>query len=239
MSPLLMARSLNKPASASSASAGDLHANALRPTRAWYFLLAGLLTRSALEGYMTGGWRGIEPLEVLLCVGLGLPPKTGPASPRKDKGAARDEGDPFAEFDPDDLPELEDAVKILFPSLREINPADSTLRATVQVRFTPLDDLNATSFELNNALNVSRIVDGNRRFDVVVRLQDERRTTQGLADLLIESPVGWIPVRQIADIVETDGPNQILRENGKRRVVVMANTDGAALPSWSLVLAWR
>jgi CzcA family heavy metal efflux pump len=81
---------------------------------------------------------------------------------------------------------------------------------------------------LSNGRIVSRILDGNRRFDVVVRLQDERRTTQGLADLLIETPMGWIPVRQIADIVETDGPNQILRENGKRRVVVMANTDGAA-----------
>ncbi len=81
---------------------------------------------------------------------------------------------------------------------------------------------------LSNGRVVSRIVDGNRRFDVVVRLQDERRTTQGLADLLIETPVGWVPVRQIADIVEADGPNQILRENGKRRVVVMANTDGAA-----------
>lgn len=80
---------------------------------------------------------------------------------------------------------------------------------------------------LSNGRIVSRIVDGNRRFDVVVRLQDERRTTQGLGDLLIETPVGWIPVRQIADIVETDGPNQILRENGKRRLVVMANTDGA------------
>jgi HME family heavy-metal exporter len=81
---------------------------------------------------------------------------------------------------------------------------------------------------LSNGRIVSRIVDGNRRFDVVVRLQDEKRTTQGLADLLIETPAGWIPVRQIADIVETDGPNQILRENGKRRLVVMANTDGAA-----------
>jgi CzcA family heavy metal efflux pump len=81
---------------------------------------------------------------------------------------------------------------------------------------------------LSNGRIVSRILDGNRRFDVVVRLQDERRTTQGLADLLIETPVGWIPVRQIADIVETDGPNQILRENAKRRIVVMANTDGAA-----------
>jgi HME family heavy-metal exporter len=80
--------------------------------------------------------------------------------------------------------------------------------------------------QLSNGSVVSRIVDGNRRFDVVLRLQDEERTTRGLGDLLIETPTGWIPVSQIADIVETDGPNQILRENGKRRLVVLANSDG-------------
>jgi HME family heavy-metal exporter len=79
---------------------------------------------------------------------------------------------------------------------------------------------------LSNGRVVSRIVDGNRRFDVVLRLEDEERTTRGLGDLLIETPSGWIPVRQIADVVETDGPNQILRENGKRRLVVLANSDG-------------
>ena len=79
---------------------------------------------------------------------------------------------------------------------------------------------------LSSGRVVSRVVDGNRRFDVVLRLQQERRTTQGLGDLLIQSPVGWIPLRRVADVVETDGPNQILRENGKRRVVVLANTDG-------------
>ncbi len=61
---------------------------------------------------------------------------------------------------------------------------------------------------------------------MVLRLQDEERTTRGLGDLLIETPTGWIPVSQIADVVETDGPNQILRENGKRRLVVLANSDG-------------
>lgn len=81
---------------------------------------------------------------------------------------------------------------------------------------------------LSNGRVVSQIVDGNKRFDLVVRLEDSDRTTQGLGDLLIESPSGWIPVRQVAEIIETDGPNQILRENGKRRIVVLANTDGAA-----------
>ncbi len=80
---------------------------------------------------------------------------------------------------------------------------------------------------LSNGRLVSRLVDGSRRFDLVVRLPDRLRTTHGLADLLIETPSGWIPLRQVADVKETDGPNQILRENTKRRIVVLANSDGA------------
>jgi HME family heavy-metal exporter len=79
---------------------------------------------------------------------------------------------------------------------------------------------------LSNGRIISRVVDGYRRFDVTMRLPDRLRTTQKLGDLLIETPVGWIPARQIAEIRETDGPNQILRENGRRRLVVFANTDG-------------
>jgi HME family heavy-metal exporter len=81
---------------------------------------------------------------------------------------------------------------------------------------------------LSNGRVVSRLVDGIRRFDVVIRLRENQRTTQGLGDLLLESPYGWIPVRHIAEIREGDGPNQILRENSKRRVVVLANADGSA-----------
>jgi HME family heavy-metal exporter len=79
---------------------------------------------------------------------------------------------------------------------------------------------------LSNGRVVSRIADGYRRFDVMMRLPDNLRTTQRLGDLLIETPSGWVSARQIADIRETEGPNQILRENGRRRVVVLANTDG-------------
>src|SRR5438270_5353511 len=45
----------------------------------------------------------------------------------------------------------------------EINPATQTLSAQVQVRFTPSETTSSASFELNNALNVSRIVDGSGR----------------------------------------------------------------------------
>jgi CzcA family heavy metal efflux pump len=81
---------------------------------------------------------------------------------------------------------------------------------------------------LSNGETVSRLVEGNRRIDVFLRLPDQSRTTQGLGDLLVETPSGHVPLRQIADVRETDGPNQILRENGRRRVVVLANSDGTA-----------
>lgn len=81
---------------------------------------------------------------------------------------------------------------------------------------------------LSNGQVVSRVVDGYRRFDVVMRLSDTMRTTQRLGDLLIETPSGWVPARQIADIRETDGPNQILRENARRRIVVQANTQAGS-----------
>jgi heavy-metal exporter, HME family len=74
---------------------------------------------------------------------------------------------------------------------------------------------------------VSQVVtDGNRRFDVVIRLSDTDRSTTGLADLLIETPSGHVPLHLVAKIQETDGPNQILRENGERRIAVYANGDG-------------
>lgn len=80
--------------------------------------------------------------------------------------------------------------------------------------------------KLSNGQNVSRIAEGYRRYDVTIRLSDDRRTIEALRDLLIETPSGWIPARELADIREVAGPNQILRENGRRRAVILANIDG-------------
>lgn len=80
---------------------------------------------------------------------------------------------------------------------------------------------------LSSGRVVSRVVDGYRRFDVVMRLPDHMRTTQGLGNFLVQTPSGWVPARHIAEIRETDGPNQILRENSRRRIAVFANTDGS------------
>jgi HME family heavy-metal exporter len=82
---------------------------------------------------------------------------------------------------------------------------------------------------LSNGRVVSRIADGNRWFDVVFRLKDADRTTQNLARLLVDTPSGRVPLSSFATIEVGDGPNQILREDGRRRMVVQANSDGTDL----------
>jgi CzcA family heavy metal efflux pump len=80
---------------------------------------------------------------------------------------------------------------------------------------------------LSNGRVVSQIVDESKRFDVVLRLSDADRSTRALGEMLIESPAGRIPLQAVAEVFETDGPNQIQRENGRRRIAVFANTDGS------------
>jgi len=80
---------------------------------------------------------------------------------------------------------------------------------------------------LINGSVVSQIVEGNRRYDVVLRVLDRDRTTEGLRNLRIDTPSGPLPLSTFAEIVETDGPNQISRENTKRRTYVLANSDGS------------
>ena len=74
---------------------------------------------------------------------------------------------------------------------------------------------------------VTQIVEGNRRFDMVVRLPESGRGLQELSNLLIETPTGAVPLSKLARIEDGDGPNQVSRENSRRRIVISANTDGS------------
>lgn len=80
---------------------------------------------------------------------------------------------------------------------------------------------------LTDGAHGADIVDGARRYELVVRLPDDARGPEDLMRTLIDTPSGRIPVASIAEVTETDGPNQIGRENGRRRIVVYANTDGS------------
>ena len=79
---------------------------------------------------------------------------------------------------------------------------------------------------LTDGAHGAEIVDGQRRYDLVLRLPDGQRSPQDLARTLIDTPAGRLPVSAIATVEESDGPNQIGRENSRRRIVVYANTDG-------------
>ena len=79
---------------------------------------------------------------------------------------------------------------------------------------------------LTGGVVVSQILEGSRRYDLVMRLADADRTTNRLADALIETPGGRVPLRMLARVEDADGPNQVLREGARRRIVVQANTDG-------------
>ncbi len=72
------------------------------------------------------------------------------------------------------------------------------------------------------------ICEGDRRFPVVIRLSEAQRADFGLLQQL-QVPLsggGFVPLSSVAEIRVVDGPNQISRENGKRRVVVQANVRG-------------
>ena len=68
---------------------------------------------------------------------------------------------------------------------------------------------------------------GSRRFDLVVRLPESGRGLQELANLLIETPGGHVPLSKLAMIEDSEGPNQVSRENSRRRIVISANTDSS------------
>jgi len=88
--------------------------------------------------------------------------------------------------------------------------------------------LTQTLESLTGGTVVSQILDGARRFDVVLRLADEDRTTARLTEALVPTPHGRVPLGLLARVEEADGPNQILREGARRRIVVLANaTPGA------------
>jgi HME family heavy-metal exporter len=76
---------------------------------------------------------------------------------------------------------------------------------------------------------VTQIMEEGRRFALVVRLPESARSLEGLGQILIETPLGRVPLSKIATIEDADGPNQISRDNGKRRIVISANASGRPL----------
>ncbi|MCZ6489624.1 MAG: efflux RND transporter permease subunit, partial [Acidobacteria bacterium] len=78
---------------------------------------------------------------------------------------------------------------------------------------------------------VSQVLEEQRTFDVVVRLDEPyRNNMQVIGDILIDTPSGGkVLIRDVADISLSSGPNQVWRENAQRRIAVQANLAGRDL----------
>ncbi|MCG8505712.1 MAG: CusA/CzcA family heavy metal efflux RND transporter [Sphingomonadales bacterium] len=90
---------------------------------------------------------------------------------------------------------------------------------------------------------VGQVFEGDRRFDIVVRLPESLRdSVPAIRRLPVpmspglrardETGLTFVPLSEVAEVTVTIGPNQISRENGKRRVVVTANVRDRDLGSF-------
>ena len=80
---------------------------------------------------------------------------------------------------------------------------------------------------------VDQVPDGNRTFDLTVRMADDALSTQDrIRALLLTTPDGkQIPLTEVAEVISTAGPNTISRENAQRKLVVSANVTGRDMRS--------
>ncbi|UYZ61170.1 efflux RND transporter permease subunit [Hymenobacter latericus] len=102
-----------------------------------------------------------------------------------------------------------------------IRPRDQALRAYGMQRGEVVQDLQT----LFQGSVVSQMLNGQQRFDLVVKLPEEQRNDlQAIANTRVETPAGgFVPVSAIADISYEPGPNTINHENTQRRITISLN----------------
>ncbi|MCE7872546.1 efflux RND transporter permease subunit [bacterium CPR1] len=117
--------------------------------------------------------------------------------------------------------------QVLIPQLR------------IQVDPVRAGEYGLTPGELSSTLEIAlggeplgQVVEGQQVYDLVLRLDEPfRDRPESIRRLLIDSPAGLVPLGAVADVEEEQGPNQIMRENMLRRIVVQCNVAGRDLGS--------
>ncbi len=96
-----------------------------------------------------------------------------------------------------------------------------------------IDDVNAIVNAAFAGKKAGLFFEAERRFDLVVRLSEANRKTEAdIQDLLIPTPSHqFVPLRQLAEVSVINGPNQIQREDAKRRMIVGFNVRGRDVQS--------
>ena len=122
-----------------------------------------------------------------------------------------------------------------------IEPIKQTEELHIQLRTDDLAFHGVTRAYVANIVQtalqgevVSQVLEGQRRFDLLVRLEEDYRTDYAnLGRLRIDLPNdrGQIELRELADIGPGTGPNAVNRENARRRMVIRCNTQDRDLAS--------
>lgn len=118
--------------------------------------------------------------------------------------------------------------QVLIPQLRIQIHREAAKKYGIQV-----GDLARTLESALYGSKATEVLDGQRRYDIVVKLKDEyRQDEDSLAEMLIDTQAGAkVPLGAVADIISSRGPNQVLRENARRRIVIQCNVAGRDLGS--------
>ncbi len=154
----------------------------------------------------------------------------------------------------DDLPQLEKVAAQIASTISKVE-GTADLRAeqtagfpTLEVVFNrpaiasyglTVDEVANTVAAALGGREAGIVFEGDRRFDIVVRLDNPTRDNLdaiGALPVMLENSGGGprtsVPLRQVASFRFADGVNQVSRENGQRRVVVQANVRGRDLGSY-------
>jgi len=88
-----------------------------------------------------------------------------------------------------------------------------------------IQDITRTLQAALEGVTVSRVLEGQFSFDLVIRISEQESwNPRTIGDLPLDTPVGAkIPLKAVAKIVKETGPNTISRENVQRKIVVMCN----------------
>lgn len=107
---------------------------------------------------------------------------------------------------------------------------DKFLASQYGLSVKSIQDVVATAI---GGQQVGEILEGDRRFDFVIRLRDQDRNVADVSQLPIRLPNGGsIILSDVAKVASIEGINQVSRENGKRRIVITANVEGRDLGSF-------
>ncbi len=121
-----------------------------------------------------------------------------------------------------------------------VEPISGLPQVIIEYNRNALAQYNLNIEEVNKVVNTAfagesagLLFDGEKRFEIVVKLAGEqRKNIEDVQQLLIPTKNGTqIPLYQVANVVLKEGPNQIQREDAKRRIVVGFNVRGRDVQS--------